>query len=62
MLISLGETKPRGEEFGGGLLHYYTCKNLSPAGDCVVYESRPTMCRDYPYGNPCDHAGTGCTL
>ena len=24
---------------------------------CVAYDERPAMCRDYPYGKPCDH---GC--
>ena len=24
---------------------------------CVAYDDRPAMCRDYPYGKPCEH---GC--
>lgn len=41
-------------------LHFYDCKNLTEAGDCSIYETRPTMCRDYPYGNACTKSG--CTL
>ena len=29
---------------------HYTCKNLDRAtGNCTVYETRPKMCKDYPY-------------
>lgn len=39
--------------------HYvekYTCKHLSPNGDCTAYERRPPyMCGKYPYGRPCEH-------
>ena len=31
----------------------YTCKNLDPAGNCMVYESRPQMCRDFPDKKSC---------
>ena len=27
---------------------YYRCKNLSPGGDCAIYDSRPDMCRGFP--------------
>ena len=33
--------------------HVYTCKNLSPAGDCTIYEQRPQMCRDFPQAKGC---------
>jgi hypothetical protein len=39
---------------------YFTCKHHDIAsGDCTNYEQRPAMCRDYPYGRPCEH--TDCT-
>lgn len=25
---------------------------------CGIYDTRPAMCRDYPYGQPCEH---GCS-
>lgn len=32
----------------------YTCKNFDTvAGNCTIYETRPNMCRDYPYGRAC---------
>jgi Fe-S-cluster containining protein len=34
-----------------GLGHYYTCRHLTEDGDCGIYETRPGMCRDYPYRN-----------
>ena len=36
--------------------HLYRCKNLTASGDCGIYEARPGMCRDYPYGGPCKYA------
>lgn len=33
--------------------HFYTCLNLQPGGDCGVYEARPRMCRNFPYGKAC---------
>lgn len=35
----------------------YTCANLLPSGDCGIYDSRPSMCRRYPYGRGCDVPG-----
>jgi Fe-S-cluster containining protein len=30
---------------------HYTCKNFDSAtNNCTAYETRPSMCRDYPYG------------
>jgi len=42
---------PDGNEEPSG--HYYTCNNLAADGNCSIYEARPHMCRDYPYGEPC---------
>lgn len=40
--------------------HYWTCKHFDEtSGDCTAYESRPAMCKDYPYGLPC--RTKGCT-
>ena len=40
--------------------YYYTCKHFSAAtGDCTIYERRPQVCRDFPYGRPCEFKG--CT-
>lgn len=42
-----GETR---DEFG----HYYTCKHFDAAtNNCGIYERRPAMCYEYPYGKPC---------
>lgn len=44
----------------------YECRHFvrdepgARTGRCSVYEARPAMCRDYPYGKPCTHPG--CTL
>ncbi len=39
---------------------WFTCRNLdTDTGDCNVYETRPKMCRDYPYGAQCTFKG--CT-
>lgn len=45
----------------GSKQHWYTCAHLQDNGDCGTYEYRPKMCRDYPYGNPCQWANYGCT-
>lgn len=40
--------------------HHFTCKNWDEETRlCRIYEDRPTMCRDYPYGQECQH---GCGL
>lgn len=36
-----------------GARDVYTCRNLRDNGDCGIYETRPKMCRDYPYEQPC---------
>lgn len=37
----------------------YSCRNLQENGDCGIYDSRPSMCRRYPYCGVCRFAG--CT-
>ena len=40
--------------------HYYACKHFDRKQKvCTIYEIRPAMCREYPYGKPCNYAG--CT-
>ncbi len=57
MLVPLGE-KP---DKDGRVRPVYTCRHLdATTGDCRNYKGRPRMCRDYPYGNPCEHAE--CTM
>jgi Fe-S-cluster containining protein len=40
--------------------HFYRCAHVRENGDCGIYEMRPKMCRDYPYGTDCDFPG--CTM
>ena len=55
MAVYLGEHDKHG-------LHVYTCRHLNViSGDCTVYEDRPDVCRDFPYGDVCMHAASGCT-
>lgn len=36
----------------------YTCRHWDEQTRlCTVYDQRPMICRDYPYGQPCSH---GC--
>ena len=40
---------------------YYGCRNFDEAsGDCKDYFNRPRMCREYPYGQRCQHPE--CTM
>lgn len=39
--------------------HSYSCTSLTDSGDCGIYEDRPVMCRDFPYGRTC--TVDGCT-
>jgi Fe-S-cluster containining protein len=34
--------------------HFYTCRHYKD-GNCTVYEQRPNICRDYPYGSTCKY-------
>jgi hypothetical protein len=48
----------RPNERGG---YRYTCKHWDvSSGNCLNYENRPTMCRDYPYGKECKYKD--CTM
>lgn len=41
-----------GQHFG----NWYTCKNFdTKTRGCTIYETRPDMCREYPYSEPCDY-------
>lgn len=36
--------------------HFYTCINRNTVtGDCMAYETRPRMCREFPYGSQCPY-------
>jgi Fe-S-cluster containining protein len=71
MLIPLTpkEARKRYEKFSGRTTgaytwkhrgHWFTCKNWDEETRlCKIYEDRPQMCRDYPYGKECQH---GCGL
>jgi Fe-S-cluster containining protein len=55
-IFPAGVTLPTGDVSRGGA--YFDCRMLDRNGDCMIYESRPQMCRDYPAG-PCQRVG--CT-
>lgn len=71
MLIPLTpkQAKERYERFAGRKVrrgvfawkhrgHHFTCKNWDEESRlCKVYETRPQMCKGYPYGKLCEH---GC--
>lgn len=49
MLIPLGQRED-GREM-------YTCRHHdAETGDCRIYDDRPRMCRDYPYGKSFEHS------
>lgn len=58
MVIPL-RTVPRGGVLPSGDIavhseRFYTCRNLDrETGRCATYDTRPAMCRDYPYGRKC---------
>lgn len=37
----------------GLTFHRYSCTHFDGVS-CTAYETRPKMCRDYPYGKPCE--------
>ena len=40
---------------------FFTCRHFDEATrNCLIYETRPAMCRDYPYGKQCGFVG--CTF
>jgi hypothetical protein len=42
----------------GKFWHFYTCRNFD-GHNCRIYDSRPAMCSEYPYGRACTYAA--CT-
>lgn len=41
--------------------HYFTCRHWDEETRlCGIYDQRPAMCREYPYGKECDHGCGGC--
>jgi Fe-S-cluster containining protein len=72
MLIPLTpkEARERYERFSGKTTtayrwknrgHHFTCRHWDEETRlCRIYEDRPQMCRDYPYGQECQH-GCGVT-
>lgn len=55
MVIPLEDqfTAPDGEPVSPQRGIFLTCRNLQPNGDCSIYESRPSMCREFPNGFRC---------
>jgi len=40
---------------------WYSCKHWdAETRRCRIYEARPKMCRDYPYGEPCKYCDSTC--
>lgn len=60
-----GVVPPRGmtrEQWAEKTGPVYTCKHWDEETRlCTVYDKRPQMCRDYPYGKRCQH-GCGYAL
>lgn len=43
-------------------LGLYTCRNWNEETRlCGIYDTRPVMCRDYPYGLPCERGCGFCS-
>ncbi len=34
---------------------FYSCSHLNANGDCGIYDRRPAMCRNFPYGKECEN-------
>lgn len=58
-IIPKGDPLPTGEVSRGGA--YFDCRMLDTNGDCMIYESRPEMCRNYPDWGPCQRIGCTAT-
>ncbi len=55
--VNPSDDELRGERYK---CHYYRCRLFDEkAKKCTIYEIRPKMCREYPYGKKCNY--TGCT-
>jgi hypothetical protein len=57
---------PRGMKMARGTknnrVYHFTRKHHDPVtGDCMNYENRPRMCRNYPYGKKCGYSGCAMT-
>jgi Fe-S-cluster containining protein len=49
-------TYPTGDKVVTDRKNWYTCKNFNKeTRGCNIYETRPKMCSDYPYGHPCQY-------
>jgi Fe-S-cluster containining protein len=52
MVVPIGEFEEnpgrRQVNGSGGRGWFYTCRHLTHAGDCGIYETRPAMCRNFP--------------
>ena len=57
-----GRKKIKGTKlYYGKSIHHYTCKHYNrETRNCMNYENRPAMCRNYPDGHKCNYRG--CTL
>lgn len=45
------------DDFG---IDLWTCRHFDQSsGNCGIYDRRPRMCRDFPYGDPCPFADCG---
>lgn len=56
MVIHLETREHKGETLGvyRDSDNWYTCKHFNEeSGNCMNYENRPDMCRNYPYGRAC---------
>ena len=47
-----------GRQLGEGGQHLFACRHFK-GGQCAIHETKPRMCRDYPYDRPCKIPG--CT-
>lgn len=48
---------------GARWFYSHRCRHWVPeSGLCAIYERRPTMCREYPYGEPCGQRRCGQPL
>lgn len=53
--INVGDLIPSGE-LASMPGYLFTCKNFDTATrSCTIYETRPAMCRDFPYTRPCPY-------
>lgn len=37
--------------------HFYSCRHLTSTGLCGIYDTRPQMCKGYPYKGACNYRG-----